>query len=112
MAGLVGLDQGIWPQWSNGTTKILDKYWLIFAIELNFDPFKTRPYLLDLLDLISTARGSDTAVLSKREMHLLSNFRKNSTTRQNAVEEVLDIGALDNSDKNSPSKASLGRKVS
>lgn len=53
LAGLVDKDQNYWTQWRSGTTRILDEYWLVFAIELDFDAFKTRPELLETHQLIS-----------------------------------------------------------
>jgi hypothetical protein len=53
LAGLVDKDQNYWTQWRIGTTRILDEYWLVFAIELGFDAFKTRPELLEKHQLIS-----------------------------------------------------------
>ena len=46
VAGLVDQGQGIWTQWRQGTTKILDSY---------FNPFETRPELLELAALILRA---------------------------------------------------------
>lgn len=55
VAGLVDQGQGIWTQWRLGTTKILDAYWIQFALELDFNPFETRPELLELAALILRA---------------------------------------------------------
>jgi hypothetical protein len=55
VAGLVDQGQGIWTQWKQGTTKILDAYWIKFALELDFNPFETRPELLELAALILKA---------------------------------------------------------
>ena len=55
VAGLVNQTQGIWTQWRQGTTRILDAYWIRFALELDFDPFETRPELRELAALILRA---------------------------------------------------------
>lgn len=55
VAGLVDQGQGIWTQWRLGTTRILDSYWIRFALELDFNPFETRPELLELAALILKA---------------------------------------------------------
>ena len=52
VASLVGLNQGIYPQWKAGTTKILDRYWLVFAEALEFDPYELRPELHEIRCLI------------------------------------------------------------
>jgi hypothetical protein len=57
VAGLVGLDQGIWTQWRRGTTRIRDRHWLVFAKELEFDPFETRPELLETGQLAAGISG-------------------------------------------------------
>lgn len=54
VASLVDKDQNYWTQWRSGTTRILDEYWLVFARELGFDPFETRPDLLNKHRLISS----------------------------------------------------------
>lgn len=55
VAGLVDQGQSIWAQWSKGTTRILDTYWIQFSLELDFNPFETRPELLELAALILKA---------------------------------------------------------
>ena len=64
VAGLVGLNQGMWSQWQAGTTRILDRYWLRFASELDFDPFKHRPELLDMKDQLNQFTPDDTSTYS------------------------------------------------
>ena len=72
VASLVGQEQGIWFQWNTGTTRILDGYWLTFAKHLDFDPFESRPELLDLGMAIEEAAsragkgGARTAPAAKR----------------------------------------------
>ena len=57
VAELVGQSQNIWTQWQTGTTRILDLYWIKFSLALDFNPFKTRPELLDLAQLILQAES-------------------------------------------------------
>jgi len=56
-AALAGKGQYIWSQWQKGTTRIVDRDWLILALELDFDPFATRPELIELAQLIHKAEA-------------------------------------------------------
>ena len=56
-AALTGKGQYIWSQWQKGTTRIVDRDWLILALELDFDPFATRPELKELAQLIHKAEA-------------------------------------------------------
>ena len=56
-AALVGKGQYIWSQWQSGRTRIIDKDWLILALDLDFDPFATRPELRELAQLIHKAEA-------------------------------------------------------
>ena len=54
-ASLVGKGQYIWSQWHSGQTRIIDSDWIRLSNELDFNPFVTRPYLLQLADDIHKA---------------------------------------------------------
>lgn len=56
-AALTGKGQYIWSQWQKGTTRIVDRDWLILALDLDFDPFATRPELRELAQLIHKAEA-------------------------------------------------------
>ena len=56
-AALTGKGQYIWSQWQKGTTRIVDRDWLILALDLDFDPFATRPELKELAQLIHKAEA-------------------------------------------------------
>ena len=55
VAELAGKGQYVWTQWKQGTLRISDWYWLVFALELDFNPFETRPELRDLAQMIHQA---------------------------------------------------------
>ncbi len=66
VAALVGLNQGIYQQWKTGTTRILDRYWLMFADALAFDPFELRPEIREIRRLIDKVdQQAGTALTDK-----------------------------------------------
>jgi hypothetical protein len=55
-ASLVGKGQYIWSQWHSGQTRIIDRDWIRLSNEIGFNPFETRPYLLQLADEMHKAK--------------------------------------------------------
>ena len=66
-ASLVGKGQYIQSQWHNGQTRIIDSDWIRLSNELDFNPFVTRQYLLELAAQIHLAEQRILYKIFKRQ---------------------------------------------
>lgn len=80
LAGLIGREQTIFPQWLAGKTAIPDQTYIEIATHLGFDPVTTRPYLKELyVNLTKTSfsesDGNSIPVVLSNQVPLISSVQ-------------------------------------
>ena len=85
-ANIAGRGQNVWGQWKAGTLRVSDYYWIKLALELDFDPFETRPELRELAQLIHQA---DTIHSKHSTVEQFSEISANLSQEQQALVQSL-----------------------